>query len=121
MNSSYNLSANWNDTEIFPAAKNARTVLTDAFLSDVNNTTPSQIVNWLMDFDYNLMKNGFAHSQEKFKNKNLSKPYITYLQKLKKMREGSLGGFGTLGMCHFVDVPVDACAILGKRLEKFKS
>jgi len=56
-------SANWNDTEIFPASKNARTVLTDAFLSDVNNTTPSQIVNWLMDFDYNLMKNGFAHSQ----------------------------------------------------------
>merc|ERR1711868_121075 len=56
-------SANWNDTEIFPASKNARTVLTDAFVSDVNNTTPSQIVNWLMDFDYNLMKNGFAHSQ----------------------------------------------------------
>merc|ERR1712227_1017661 len=56
-------SANWNDTEIFPASKNARTVLTDAFVSDVNNTTPSQVVNWLIDFDYNLMKNGFAHSQ----------------------------------------------------------
>ena len=47
----------------------------------------------------------------------LSKPDITYLQKLKKMREGSLGGCGTLGMCHSVDVPVDACAILEKRLE----
>ena len=66
-------SANWNETELFAIAKNPRLELTTPFLQDVENLSSSQIVNWLIKFDYNQAKNGFSHSKEEFLD---SKEYL---------------------------------------------